>query len=231
MGEWGGVWGEGFRKQIQGNYPWTAEQKAIPPPNATPLPPRYLLTIRPHIRGGGAGLGGRGVELGSGAAKPPKPLPPPVLLAVFSAHLRFCGGARQVVRVGVGALMGVFRVKFVGGRVGVGPPYLPLSPPVHPGLPRRARSVHGTWVERWGRGRGTSGHRRASFHPPSLGTTPKKIVPGEGGWRGGNHPQHQTRPSPYPPPSLALTKAPKGRCLGWEREGGRAGGNIIHHHP
>ena len=81
--------------------------------------------------------------------------------------------------------MGVFRVKFVGGRVGVGHPYLPFPPPLHPGLPRRARSVHGTWVERWGRGRGRSGHRRASFHPPSLGTTPKKIVPGEGGWRGG----------------------------------------------
>ena len=38
-------------------------------------------------------------------------------------------------------------------RVGVGPPYLPLPPPLHPGLPGRARSVHGTWVERWGRGR------------------------------------------------------------------------------
>ena len=60
-------------------------------------------------KGGGSGgkgsgsrsrqaLAGGGVELGSAAA---------VLLAVFSANLRFCGGARQAVRVGVGALTGV----------------------------------------------------------------------------------------------------------------------------
>ena len=78
-----------------------------------------------------------------------------------------------MVGVGTGALMGVARLS-PGGRVGVGPPYLSLPPPLHPGLPCRARSVHGTWVERWGRGRGRSGHRWASFYPPSLGAAPKK---------------------------------------------------------
>ena len=42
---------------------------------------------------------------------------------------------------GWGAIGG-FKVKFVGGRVGVGTPYLPLPPLLHPGKPCRARSVH-----------------------------------------------------------------------------------------
>ena len=113
--------------------------------------------------------------------------------------------------------------------MGVGPPYLPLPPPVHPGLPRRARSVHGTWVERWGRGRGTSGHRRAPFYPPSPGAAPKKKWHlGKGGRGGGNHPQHQTRPSPYPPPSLART-GPKVRGLDGSGKGVGRGGTSQHH--
>ena len=115
--------------------------------------------------------------------------------------------------------------------MGVGTLYLPPPPPVCPGEPCRARSVHGAWGgERWGRGRGRSGHRRASFYPPpSLGTTPKKIVPGgRGGRGGGNHPQHQTRPSPYPPPSLPRTKGPKVRGLDGSGKGvGRGGTSRI----
>ena len=74
----GGVWGEGCRQQCQGNYPGLLIQKP-PPPQPYPLPPKVAATVRPHIRGGGPLLGGKGVGLGWGAAKPPKPLPPPVL--------------------------------------------------------------------------------------------------------------------------------------------------------
>ena len=109
-----------------------------------------------------------------GAAKPPKPLPPPVLLAEFSAHLRFCGGARQVARVGGGALMGVFRVKFLGGRVGVGPPYLPFPPPLDPRNPSRARSGLEPGVERRGRGRGRSGIVGPPFTPLPLARPRRK---------------------------------------------------------
>ena len=146
--------------------------KSRSPPQPYP-PPSEVCAYRPpsHPRGGSAPRGEGWVGLGSGAAKPPKPLPPPVLLAAFSAWF---GGARQVVQVGVGVLLGVSKIKVVGGRVGVGTLYLPLPPPLHPGKPCRARSVHGAWVERWGRGRGRSGHRRASFYPLSLGAAPNK---------------------------------------------------------
>ena len=81
---------------------------------------------------------------------------------------------------------------------GTNPPRLSI-----PGCLSRARSVLDTGVERRGAGRGRSRHRRAPFSPPSLG----------GGERGGNHPQCQTRPSPYPPPSSARIKCPKIRAF------------------
>ena len=69
--------------------------------------------------------------------------------------------------------------------MGVGTLYLPPPPPLDPGQPCRARSVHGAWVERWGRGRGRSGHRRAPFYPPSPGAAPKKKGAGGRGVEGG----------------------------------------------
>ena len=139
----GGSGGRGLGSRARGNTLGLLKSRSLPQHYP---PPSEVCAYHPpsHPRGGSAPRGEGWVGLGWGAAKPPKPLPPPVPLAEFSAHLRFCGGVRQVARVGVGALLGVFRVKFVGGRVGVGPPYLALPPPLHPGLPRRARSVHGT---------------------------------------------------------------------------------------
>ena len=69
-----------------------------------------------------------------------------------------------VVGVGTGALMGVARLS-LGGRVGVGPTYLSLPPPLHPGLPCRARSVH---APGW-RGGGGGGEDRGIIGPPSTG--------------------------------------------------------------
>ena len=109
--------------------------------------------------------------------------------------------------------------------MGVGTPYLPLPPPLHPRKPCRARSEHGAWVERRGRGRGRSGIVGPPFTFPRCRPEKKRRL-GKGGRGGGNHPQYQTRPSPYPPPSLARSKGPKTPWLGWEREGGGAGGNI-----
>ena len=73
---------------------------------------------------------------------------------------------------GAGGVMGVASVGWVVGWA-LGP--VPAPPPAS--LPQefsRARSVLDPGVERWGRGRGRSGHRRASLNPPSLGTPRKK---------------------------------------------------------
>ena len=65
--------------------------------------------------------------------------------------------------------------------MGVGTPYLPLPPPTPPrkAMPRQERAWRLGGVV--GEGAGKIGHRRAPFYLPSLGTTPKKTVPGEGG--------------------------------------------------
>ena len=83
-----------------------------------------------------------------------------------------------------------------------------------------------------GEGAGKIGHRRASFYPPSPGAAPKKNGARGRGVEGGViSSQYQTRPYPYPFPSLALTRAPKGQCLGWERGRVGAGGTHPHHDP
>ena len=96
---------------------------------------------------------------------------------------------------------------------------VPALPPASPLQgSSRARSRLEPGVERWGRGRGRSGHRRAPFYPPSPGAAPKKKGAGGRGVEGGViSSQYQTRPSPYPPPSQARTKAQKVR--GWDGSG------------
>ena len=117
----------------------------------------------------------------------------------------------------------------MGGRVGVGTPYLPLPPPLHPGKPCRARSEHGAWVEWWGRGRGRSGIVGPPFTPLPLARPRRKQCQGKGGRGGGNHP-------PIPNPPLAPTRphpwhrpeAPKVGALDGSGKGvGRGGTSRI----
>ena len=91
-------------------------------------------------------------------------------------------------------------------------------------MPRQERAWHLGRVV--GEGAGKIGHRRAPFYPPFPWCRPeKKRRQGKGGRGGGNHPQHQTRPYPCPPPSLART-TPKVRGLDGSGTGVGAGGNI-----
>ena len=88
-----------------------------------------------------------------------------------------------MVGVGTGALMGVARLS-LGGRVGVGTLYLPCPPcPLQESMPRQERPEPG--AERWGRWRGRSGHRRASFYPPFPWHDPEENGAGGRGAEGG----------------------------------------------
>ena len=182
MQEGGGVWGEGCRQQSQGNKPWPAQPK----PSITPTPPNSCegRADRPpsHPRGGGRPsqeLGGVGLMDGSTPQAPTPTRTAPVLsakLAFKKGHWLRVTGA---VRVGMGALTGVPKLGL--WVVGVGTSYLPPPPPLYPRNPSRARSG---WNLRWRGGGGSGEDRGIVGHPsipPSLGTTPKKTVPGEGG--------------------------------------------------
>ena len=84
----GGSGGRGLDSRARGNNLGLLMWWLLPTPTLPPSLPGIVPTIRPHIRGGGALLGGRGVGLGYRAAKPPKPLPPPVLFAAISCARR-----------------------------------------------------------------------------------------------------------------------------------------------
>ena len=226
----GGVWGEGCRQQCQATTPGLLNGKP-PPPQPYPLPHKAVATVRPHIRGGGSLLGGKGVGLGWGAAKPPKPLPPPVLFAVFSAHCLWWGPASST-GWGWGCYWGFLGLSsWVVGWAWV--PCTCLPPPLS--IQEGCAAPGACTAPEW-RGGGGGGENQGIVGPPSippsLGAAPKKNRrQGKGGGGGGNHPQHQTCPSPYPPPSQARTKAQKVR--GWDGSGkgvGR-GGTSPHHNP
>ena len=102
-GGWGGgSGGRGVDSRARGNNLGLLIRELLPTPTVPPSPQGPHLPTALTSEGGGCTLAGGWVGLGSGAARPPKPLPPPVPLAAFSALSR----ARQVGQVGVGALLG-----------------------------------------------------------------------------------------------------------------------------
>ena len=83
-----------------------------------------------------------------------------------------------------------------------------------------------------GEGAGKIGHRRASFYPPFPWCRPEeKGAEGRGVEGGVIIPNTKPALAPTSPHPWHWPEARKGRCLGWELEGGRAGGNIMHPYP
>ena len=100
------VVGRGLGRRANGNNLGLLMREPLPTPtlpSQRPRPPTALTSDG----GEGGHLGGRvGEGWGVGAAKSPKPLPPLVLLAVFSPPAY--GGARQLLEAGMGAFLGGF---------------------------------------------------------------------------------------------------------------------------
>ena len=180
----GGSGGRGVESRVRVTNPGLLRKK----PSTTPTPPNFCegRADRPpsHPRGGGRPsqeLGRVGLMDGSTPQAPAPTRTTPALSAKLALEKRSLAESYGVVRVGTGALMGVpkLRLRVVGWALV--PRTCPRPRLSTPRNPSRARSG---WNLGWRGGGGSGEDRGIVGHPsipPSLGTTPKKIVPGEGG--------------------------------------------------
>ena len=160
----GGVGGGGLvggvSTAVPGQLPWTAQLLAAHYPTISPSFPGIAPTIRPHIQVGGRSWegGGDGWVNGrlNGSLNPPSPFPHPCCLP--SSPPAFYGGSRQAVRVGVGALLGVFRLSLWV----VGWALVPRTCPSLPHSTQESRAVSGASMAPGWSGGGGGGEDRAS---------------------------------------------------------------------